>query len=287
MSMKTNVFILFIALATVIFSCNKDFLDEKEEEQLTSAKKVLVEEEDCEEEMPECIDSVTTAVDKEKEEWGFHTVEAGESMYVISRLYEMSLDALLALNPGIENGLQVGQKLKIPISDAAKKIAEKMKPAKRNVFSNPFIGNGVVCGLKRNMPMSKVLAQFKDIKKNTFLDDEGGSYKIYGIYNGKSEKPSIQIVPDCNGECVIGQILILDPLFKTKKGLRVGSTFADIMKAHDEIRISHQGRAIMIYTKKLDKVAFMLSNFSIEWRPNGEYFVKDIPDDVSIAGIYL
>ncbi len=43
-----------------------------------------------------------------------HTVEAGETLYGISKKYKCSIDDLKKLNPGIEQGIQIGQVIKIP-----------------------------------------------------------------------------------------------------------------------------------------------------------------------------
>lgn len=43
----------------------------------------------------------------------FHEVEANQTLYGISRLYECSVDELLLLNPNAANGIKVGEKLKI------------------------------------------------------------------------------------------------------------------------------------------------------------------------------
>lgn len=43
-----------------------------------------------------------------------HVVEAKQTLYGISRIYKCSVEELIALNPGVENGLNVGQVLKLP-----------------------------------------------------------------------------------------------------------------------------------------------------------------------------
>ncbi|MCB9224749.1 MAG: LysM peptidoglycan-binding domain-containing protein [Crocinitomicaceae bacterium] len=46
-----------------------------------------------------------------------HTVEQGETLYGISKKYNCTVQQLKDLNPGIETGLQIGQKIKIPVGD--------------------------------------------------------------------------------------------------------------------------------------------------------------------------
>lgn len=48
------------------------------------------------------------------QEYKIHIVEAKQTLYGISRLYDVSVDQLIALNPGADQGLQIGQQIKIP-----------------------------------------------------------------------------------------------------------------------------------------------------------------------------
>ena len=43
-----------------------------------------------------------------------HTVEGGETLYGISKKYNCSVEELKNLNPGIEEGIQIGQKINLP-----------------------------------------------------------------------------------------------------------------------------------------------------------------------------
>ena len=49
--------------------------------------------------------------------YGTHIVLQGETLYGISKKYSCTVDQLKALNPGVETGLSVGQKLNIPIAE--------------------------------------------------------------------------------------------------------------------------------------------------------------------------
>ncbi len=47
-----------------------------------------------------------------------HIVEKKETLFGISRQYNCSVDKLIELNPGVENGLSIGQELKVPDPNA-------------------------------------------------------------------------------------------------------------------------------------------------------------------------
>ncbi len=43
-----------------------------------------------------------------------HTVEQGQTLFFLSRTYNVDQDEIIRLNPGVEEGLQIGQEVKIP-----------------------------------------------------------------------------------------------------------------------------------------------------------------------------
>jgi LysM repeat protein len=46
-----------------------------------------------------------------------HTVEKGQTLYGISKLYNVPLDAIIQQNPGVENGLKIGQEIAVPTGE--------------------------------------------------------------------------------------------------------------------------------------------------------------------------
>lgn len=48
-----------------------------------------------------------------------HTVEQGETLYGLAKRYGVTIEELIAANPGSENGLKIGQKLTIPSAQAS------------------------------------------------------------------------------------------------------------------------------------------------------------------------
>ncbi|MBK8924651.1 MAG: LysM peptidoglycan-binding domain-containing protein [Crocinitomicaceae bacterium] len=61
------------------------------------------------------------------ENYGIHIVAQGETLYGISKKYKCTVEQLLALNPGVENGLSIGQKLNIPISETLNNSTEQIQ----------------------------------------------------------------------------------------------------------------------------------------------------------------
>lgn len=52
-----------------------------------------------------------------------HEVQAGQTLYAISRSYAVPVTALMAANPGVETGLSIGQELLVPVDAIVKKEA--------------------------------------------------------------------------------------------------------------------------------------------------------------------
>lgn len=60
------------------------------------------------------IKGAATAIPKTNTSSFVHTVSAGETLYAIARMYHVSPDSIIALNPGSEKNIRVGDKLNIP-----------------------------------------------------------------------------------------------------------------------------------------------------------------------------
>ena len=48
-----------------------------------------------------------------------HVVEQGETLYGLAKKYGVTIDELIALNPGSDKGIKVGQKLNVPSASSA------------------------------------------------------------------------------------------------------------------------------------------------------------------------
>ncbi|MDX1445615.1 amino acid ABC transporter substrate-binding protein [Lishizhenia sp.] len=75
-----------------------------------------------------------------------HIVEAKQTLYGISRLYDVSVADIVALNPGSDQGLQIGQQLKIPsleLSTPTNNQVEKEDP-QPELNNQPLVPNTLV-----------------------------------------------------------------------------------------------------------------------------------------------
>lgn len=63
--------------------------------------------------MPESAESVTP-VSEESGDFIYHTVEQGQTLFFLSRNYNVEIDEIVRLNPGVEDGLNIKQVVRIP-----------------------------------------------------------------------------------------------------------------------------------------------------------------------------
>ena len=74
-------------------------------------------------------------------EYYMHTVEQGQTLYSLSKLYDVPVDELVFENPDAENGLAIGQLLRIPLVSREKKITNELRQGEfRFIFH--IVGKG-------------------------------------------------------------------------------------------------------------------------------------------------
>ena len=64
-----------------------------------------------------------------------HDVKQGETLYGLAKTYGTTVDELIALNPGSENGIKIGQKLMIPSSRTNEQISVNADKQVHDAFS--------------------------------------------------------------------------------------------------------------------------------------------------------
>lgn len=78
--------------------------------------------------------AVTTSA---SEQGQTHTVAQGETLYGLAKRYGVTVDELVAANPGVDNGIKVGQLLNIPTSTTTTgKASQQVVNAFSNSYSN-------------------------------------------------------------------------------------------------------------------------------------------------------
>ena len=65
-----------------------------------------------------------------------HVVEEGETLYGLAKRYGVTVDELIAANPGSDNGIKIGQKLNIPAASSVSAAVVNADQQVHNAFSN-------------------------------------------------------------------------------------------------------------------------------------------------------
>ena len=123
-----------------------------------------------------------------------HTIEKGQSLYSISKLYNTSLDEIYNLNPETKQGVKAGQEIKLPLIKNNKQPDNTLNTQ----ISNPT---------HNEVTDTSFYHYHKVIKGETL-------YSILKKFN-KTEKELELINPNFNSNIKEGQIILLDK--KTKK----------------------------------------------------------------------
>ncbi len=99
----------------------------------------------------------------------YHQVQKDETAYSLSRQYTISLDSLYLLNPGAEDGLRIGQVLKLP---GNRRVGPEKTPKPRVPED----------GLEKDEPAQEVGQK----ENNTEEPDTNGTYLLYRVKTGDS-----------------------------------------------------------------------------------------------------
>lgn len=94
-----------------------------------------------------------------------HTVVKSETLYGISRKYNVSMEELVKLNPGTENGITLGQELKVPSKSATNtKVASKpTDEVKDSIVFHTVLDHETMYSISKRfmVPVEKILKENK------------------------------------------------------------------------------------------------------------------------------
>ena len=81
-----------------------------------------------------------------------HTVEQGNTLYSIAKAYNVSEEIIKENNPGVTNGLKVGQTLRIPVSE--KSMAQVEKKRKKEFIAHKIKAGQTLYSIARDYNIS-------------------------------------------------------------------------------------------------------------------------------------
>ena len=85
------------------------------------------------------VDGKTVAAPQATVAQTIHVVEQGETLYGLAKRYRVTVDELIAANPGSDNGIKIGQKLVIPTKPAEAAVASGASQQVHDAFSHSTV----------------------------------------------------------------------------------------------------------------------------------------------------
>ena len=209
-----------------------------------------------------------------------HVVEQGETLYGLAKKYGVTVDALIAANPGSENGIKIGQKLNIPSSDTVSASQQ---------VSNAFNNNSNVASIQPK-DVEVVYHQIKEGESIYTLAKQYNS-SIEGIITANPGLKPDQYIPGANVKVVSNSAL---PFIYERTGYRNykyeakrGESFASIAKdngiseaelkaANPELKKVKKGRTLVLPKPFTERVNGEIATIPIEELRN--YYEPRIQD---------
>ncbi len=209
-----------------------------------------------------------------------HVVEQGETLYGLAKKYGVTVDALIAANPGSENGIKIGQKLNIPSSDTVSASQQ---------VSNAFNNNYNVASIQPK-DVEVVYHQIKEGESIYTLAKQYNS-SIEGIITANPGLKPDQYIPGANVKVVSNSAL---PFIYERTGYRNykyeakrGESFASIAKdngiseaelkaANPELKKVKKGRTLVLPKPFTERVNGEIATIPIEELRN--YYEPRIQD---------
>lgn len=71
-----------------------------------------------------------------------YTVVKGDTLYSLSKRYDVTIDQLTAANPTLNDGLKAGQNIKIPLKNSSEKASKKSAKRNKKLFRNYIVRKG-------------------------------------------------------------------------------------------------------------------------------------------------
>ena len=122
-----------------------------------------------------------------------HTVQAGESLYGISKKYNVSVDEIRTANPGISNSVQVGQVINIPGKGTKTNTQNSSTNTLKEVTEHKVVGGETFYSIAKQYGIS-----VEDIKKANPGVDALKVGQALTIPNGKAESVQTQTTTSNN-----------------------------------------------------------------------------------------
>lgn len=142
-------------------------------------------------------------VAKEGKMYYVHTVDGGQTLYSIAKVYEVSVKSILELNPDAESGLKPGQELLIPYLEVKRDPVIVGQEEKTQKFKTHKVGKGETwysIAKKYNVTVDQLRALNAEVKEDLKVGQE---LRIPTIGTVKKDSKKEQVLQDPKQELVL------------------------------------------------------------------------------------
>ncbi|MBI1836813.1 MAG: LysM peptidoglycan-binding domain-containing protein [Flavobacteriia bacterium] len=203
-----------------------------------------------------------------------HTVQAQETLYGISKKYGITSDELIEANPGIENGIKVGQELIIPESNNIQQIIE---PSNSNIKTSS--------GKELSVVFSDTIIEHKVLPHETmysiskrFMVSVEEIQKLNGLKNTKLKNGDIIKIPIRNEKFQQVEVRDIKPIDAKK----VDSTL--LYKKKDEYSIA---LLLPFFLDKQDATTKTVSDYATEFYMGAKLAIDSLENLGLKAKLYV
>jgi hypothetical protein len=150
-----------------------------------------------------------------------------------------------------------------------------------------FLDSNRAGNFKTNMLLDEALelAYSKYEVEESTINLEGDDYIVYNLK--KDGRLLLKLEPNCEPECRVWRIWVYSDLYRTKKGIGVGSTIEVVFKKYSLRYFSTEGGGYFLHVNEND-LGFEIdpTPLDLEWWNAGARF-EDIPSDTKVIMIIV
>jgi hypothetical protein len=229
-----------------------------------------------------------------------HVIKSGETLNTISNLYSVHIHDIIANNPALMER-ESDMLAVIPVAESGPKRISSSNPyllQNRDSMDLAAFSKGrisdkkTIYDLNPGDPISVLNQIFtKNQLQEKVYTDEHGLHKVVYVFLPNKPNPSFEIythTQQTNSETArIRKVVVKDSEMRVDQVLKVGSTLKEIVQKYDHPVITTAHNSMVIIPDQSKKVALVLEAFSIDWKPDGNYRMEDIPDNIRVRSIQL
>lgn len=199
-----------------------------------------------------------------------HTVRTGETLYNIGKAYQIALEAIIENNPELEQGLKVGESIKIPV------VQELKNPSKnKDEFHIVKKGETLYSISRQYSVPTEVLAAANHLSDLNVIENQSllvNSDEIAKLHQKEnlSTLASGPIAAIKQGKTVTHEVLPKETLTSISK--KYGITISELIESNpvlknEELKI---GQTLTIHLPKIEKAPELSSNVGAKTQVNSD-----------------